>query len=103
MGVIARMSLLKGDPISLLPGLAPEIVPVDPCTRHARSALVKLKCVRYEKGVDEDQRDLMKVALATASKRVVLNGQPLAAPMVIVTVFAPSRRKINPQMCLCCL
>ena len=83
-GVIARMRLIKGDSISLLPGLTPEIVLVDPMHPvRQKSALVKfeMRQLREIVGVDEDQYDLMKVALATASKRVVLKWPAKAAPM----------------------
>jgi len=82
--VIARMRLIKGDSIALLPGLAPEIILVDPMhpTRQ-KSALVKVEMrqMREIVGVDEDQYELMRVALATASKRVVLKWPAKAAPM----------------------
>ena len=82
--VIARMRLIKGDSIALLPGLAPEIILVDPMhpTRQ-KSALVKaeMRQIREIVGVDEDQYELMRVALATASKRVVLKWPAKAAPM----------------------
>ena len=82
--VIARMRLIKGDSIALLPGLAPEIIIVDPMhpTRQ-KSALVKaeMRQIREIVGVDEDQYELMRVALATASKRVVLKWPAKAAPM----------------------
>ena len=83
-GVRARMRLIKGDSISLLPCLAPEIVLVDPMhPARQKSALVKaeMRQIREIVGVDEDQSDLMKVALATASKRVVLKWPAKAAPM----------------------
>ncbi len=82
--IIARMRLIKGDSISLLPGLSPEIVLVDPMHPvRQKSALVKVEMrqIREIVGVDEDQSDLMKVALATASTRVVLKWPAKAAPM----------------------
>ena len=82
--VIGRMRLIKGDSITLLPGLAPEIIFVDPMhpTRQ-KSALVKaeMRQIREIVGVDEDQYELMRVALANASKRVVLKWPAKAAPM----------------------
>ena len=82
--VIGRMRLIKGDSIMLLPGLAPEIIFVDPMhpTRQ-KSALVKaeMRQIREIVGVDEDQYELMRVALAVASKRVVLKWPAKAAPM----------------------
>ena len=83
-GVIARMRLIKGDSIALLPGLAPEIIFVDPMhPARQKSALVKaeMRQIREIVGVDEDQYELMKVALASASKRVVLKWPAKAAPM----------------------
>ena len=48
-----------------------------------KSALVKaeMRQIREIVGVDEDQLDLMKVALSNASKRVVLKWPAKAAPM----------------------
>ena len=82
--VIGRMRLIKGDSISLLQGLAPEIILVDPMhPARQKSALVKaeMRQIREIVGVDEDQYELMRVALATASKRVVLKWPAKAAPM----------------------
>jgi 16S rRNA (guanine1516-N2)-methyltransferase len=73
--IIARMTLLHGDSIALLPGLAPDVVLVDPMhpPRH-NSALVKkeMRILREMVGTDPDQAELMQVALACAKKRVVL-------------------------------
>ena len=82
--VIARMRLIIGDSIALLPELAPEIILVDPMhPARQKSALVKaeMRQIREIVGVDEDQLDLMKVALSNASKRVVLKWPAKAAPM----------------------
>ena len=82
--VIARMRLIKGDSIALLPRLAPEIILVDPMhPTRPKSALVKVEMrqMREIVGVDEDQYELMRVALAAASKRVVLKWPAKAAPM----------------------
>ena len=82
--VIARMRLIKGDSIALLPGLAPEIILVDPMhPARQKSALVKfeMRQIREIVGLDEDQHDLMQIALASASKRVVLKWPAKAAPM----------------------
>ncbi len=82
--VIARMRLINGDSIALLPQLAPEIILVDPMhPKRQKSALVKaeMRQIREIVGVDEDQHDLMKVALSSASKRVVLKWPAKAAPM----------------------
>ncbi len=82
--IMSRMTLLHGDSIELLPGLAPDVVLVDPMhpPRH-NSALVKkeMRIVREIVGVDPDQLELMRVALACAKKRVVLKWPQHAEPM----------------------
>ena len=78
----ARMTLHLGDAKTLLPKLAPEIVLVDPMhPPRTKSALVKkeMRLLREIVGTDEDALDLMHVALAAATKRVVLKW-PLRAP-----------------------
>ena len=73
--IISRMSLLRGDAKDLLSDLDPEVVLVDPMHPPRRkSALVKseLRMIREIVGVDKDQQELMKAALACARKRVVL-------------------------------
>ena len=80
--IIARMTLIKGDAIKLLPSLKPEIILVDPMHPvRSKSALVKadMRQIRAIVGIDEDQVVLMKIALAFASKRVVLKW-PARAP-----------------------
>ncbi len=82
--VISRMTLLHGDARDLLASLAPEVVLVDPMHPPRRkSALVKneLRLIREIVGTDEDSDELMKVALATASKRVVLKWPRRGDPM----------------------
>ena len=82
--VINRMTLVLGDARDLLPGLSPEVVLVDPMhPPRKKSALVKneMRLIREIVGTDEDCIDLMKVALATARKRVVLKWPQRAAPM----------------------
>lgn len=73
--IVDRMTLIHGDAIDLLPTLSPQIILVDPMhpTRR-KSALVKaeMRQIRAIVGIDEDQVELMKTALANASKRVVL-------------------------------
>ena len=79
-----RMTLIHGDARELLPGLAPEVVLVDPMHPERRkSSLVKqeMRTLREIVGTDEDKVELMRVALATASKRVVLKWPRRAAPM----------------------
>lgn len=81
---IARMTLLHGNSIELLPTLAPDVVLVDPMhpPRH-NSALVKkeMRILRDIVGVDADQIELMQIALACAKKRVVLKWPQYADPM----------------------
>ncbi len=82
--IISRMTLLQGNSIELLPGLAPDVVLVDPMhpPRH-NSALVKkeMRVLRDIVGTDADQLKLMQVALACAKKRVVLKWPQYAEPM----------------------
>ncbi len=76
-----RMTLLFGDAKALLPKLAPEVVLVDPMhPPRGNSALVKkeMRLLRAIVGSDADADELMHVALATATKRVVLK-YPLRA------------------------
>lgn len=82
--VISRMTLLHGDARDLLPALSPEVVLVDPMhPTRKKSALVKheMRLIREIVGTDEDSVDLMTVALAAASKRVVLKWPLRADPM----------------------
>jgi len=82
--VINRMTLLHGDAIDLLPTLSPEVVLIDPMhPPRKKSALVKneMRLLRALVGADEDSAALMKVALAAASKRVVLKWPLRAEPM----------------------
>ena len=81
---IGRMTLLLGVSKNLLPTLSPEVVLVDPMHPPRRnSALVKKEMILLREivGMDEDCVDLMKVALATARKRVVLKWPERADPM----------------------
>ena len=80
----ARMTLLHGDSITLLPALAPDVVLVDPMhPPRGKSALVKkdMRVLRAIVGDDADQIDLMRAALASAQKRVVLKWPVRAPPM----------------------
>lgn len=83
--VIGRMTLLFGDAKDLLPTLpAPEVVLVDPMhPPRKKSALVKneMRLIRDLVGIDEDSADLMKIALTTATNRVVLKWPRRADPM----------------------
>lgn len=81
---IARMTLIYGDSKQLLPGLAPDVVLVDPMhPPRGNTALVKkeMRILRDIVGADADQTELMQVALACAKKRVVLKWPLRAAPM----------------------
>ena len=81
---INRMTLLHGDARDLLPTLSPEVVLVDPMhPPRKKTALVKneMRLIREIVGTDEDSVELMKVALATASRRVVLKWPQRAEPM----------------------
>lgn len=81
---INRMTLLHGDSRNLLPTLSPEVVLVDPMhPPRKKSALVKkeMRQIREIVGADEDAVELMKIALASASNRVVLKWPRWADPM----------------------
>lgn len=94
--VIARMTLLHGDSREILPTLAPEVVLVDPMhPERKKSALVKqeMRLIREIVGDNPDAAELMRVALATATKRVVLKWPRLAAPMP--GIRAPSHQIIG--------
>jgi 16S rRNA (guanine1516-N2)-methyltransferase len=82
--IIARMTLLQGDARDLLPGLAPEVVLVDPMhPPRGNSALVKqeMRLLRGLVGDDPDAEELMHAALAAATRRVVLKWPLRAEPM----------------------
>jgi len=82
--IVARMTLLEGDGRDLLPGLKPEVVLVDPMhPPRGNTALVKkeMRLLREIVGDDPDAFELMQVALASASKRVVLKWPLRADPM----------------------
>lgn len=82
--IMSRMTLLHGDSRELLPNLHPEVIVVDPMhpPRH-NTALVKkeMRVLRDVVGSDPDQTELMEIALAAASKRVVLKWPLRAEPM----------------------
>ncbi|MCZ4279500.1 class I SAM-dependent methyltransferase [Kiloniella laminariae] len=82
--IIARMTLLFGDAKEILPGLAPEVVIVDPMHPPRKTkALVKkeMRVLRSFVGADPDAEELMKVALSAAEKRVVLKWPAKADPL----------------------
>jgi 16S rRNA (guanine1516-N2)-methyltransferase len=79
-----RITLLAGDARDLLPRLAPEVVLVDPMhPDRGNTALVKqqLRQLRALVGDDADAGALMAVALAAASRRVVLKWPRRGAPL----------------------
>jgi 16S rRNA (guanine1516-N2)-methyltransferase len=80
--IASRMELLQGDAKELLPTLAPEVVLVDPMhPPRGNSALMKqdMRQLRQIVGEDPDACALIKVALETAQKRVVLKWPRKAA------------------------
>ncbi|MDR3471918.1 MAG: class I SAM-dependent methyltransferase [Devosia sp.] len=82
--IIDRMTLLLGDARTLLPGLAPEVVLVDPMhPPRGNSALVKQEMRRLREivGSDPDAFELMQAALGAARGRVVLKWPLRAEPM----------------------
>jgi 16S rRNA (guanine1516-N2)-methyltransferase len=82
--VVGRMTLILGDARDLLPRLQPEVVIVDPMhPAHRGSALVKkeMRFLRELVGTDDDAVQLMRVAIACASKRVVLKWPLRADPL----------------------
>jgi len=87
--VIGRMTLLFGDAKDVLASLKPkpDVVLVDPMhPPRKKSALVKseMRQIRQIVGTDVDAADLMKVALVTAQKRVVLKWPRLADPIASI-------------------
>ena len=82
--IIGRMNLLYGDAKELLPELSADAVLIDPMhPPRKNSALVKLelRLVRQIVGTDDDAADLIKVALGSAKKRVVLKWPAKADPI----------------------
>ncbi|RDE08010.1 class I SAM-dependent methyltransferase [Pelagibacterium lacus] len=82
--IMGRMTLVHGDAIDLLAGLAPEVVLVDPMhPERSKSALVKkqMRDLRDVVGTDPDAAELMAAALAAARRRVVLKWPLRAAPI----------------------
>jgi len=79
-----RMTLIHGDSISLLPQMHADAVVIDPMhPLRQKSALVKseMRAIRTIVGVDDDQRQLIKTALAMAAKRVVLKWPAKVVPL----------------------
>ena len=87
--IVNRISLLVGDSRELLPLLSldhrPEVIYLDPMfpSRDKKSALVKkeMRVIRTLVGEDADSSDLLQVAIAHASKRVVCKRPILAVPL----------------------
>jgi 16S rRNA (guanine1516-N2)-methyltransferase len=83
--VVSRMTLIHGDARQLLPGLASDVVIIDPMHPPRRNtALVKqeMRLLSGLVGADEDSDELMRVALASARERVVLKWPLRAAPLL---------------------
>ncbi len=81
---VARMTLIHGDSCALLPQLKPHIILIDPMhPPRDKTALVKkeMRLIREIVGDDPDSRELMRVALESAQKRVVLKWPLRADPM----------------------
>jgi len=82
--ITSRMTLINGDAKEVLPGLEAQVILVDPMHPPRRgSALVKkeMRVLRQLVGADEDALELMRVALKTATNRVVLKWPLRAKPM----------------------
>jgi 16S rRNA (guanine1516-N2)-methyltransferase len=82
--VLARMTLLSGDSITLLEDLSADVVLVDPMhPPRGNTALVKqeMRTLRDLVGADPDALDLMQAALKSARRRVVLKWPIKAAPL----------------------
>lgn len=82
--IVARMTLCHGDAKALLPALDAEVVLVDPMHPPRKgTALVKneMRVLRQLVGDDADALALMQVALACATKRVVLKWPLRGEPM----------------------
>ena len=81
---VARMTLIHGDSLDLLPQLAPQVVLIDPMhPPRDKTALVKkeMRLIRDIVGADPDAVQLMQVALEAAQNRVVLKWPLRADPM----------------------
>ncbi|MGE7370575.1 class I SAM-dependent methyltransferase [Neorhizobium sp. NPDC001467] len=81
---VDRMTLIHGDSCSLLPGLNPQVVLIDPMhPPRDKSALVKkeMRIIRDLVGTDPDSAKLLNIALETAQHRVVLKWPLRAEPI----------------------
>lgn len=82
--IVARMTLIHGDAKDLLPSLTPDVVLVDPMhPARKNTALVKkeMRLLRELVGEDSDALELMRAALAVATRRVVLKWPLRADPL----------------------
>lgn len=89
--VVARMTLVFGDAIEILPTLTPDVVLVDPMhPPRKKSALVKseMRQIREIVGEDPDSLELMKAALNAAQNRVVLKWPRRADPMAGIQTYS---------------
>jgi len=83
--VVSRITLIHGDARQRLPKLRPDVVIIDPMhPPRQNSALVKqeMRLLSGIVGTDEDWQELMRVALASARKRVVLKWPLRAKPLL---------------------
>ena len=93
---LTRMTLIGGDAIDLLAGLAPDVVLVDPMhPDRGNTALVRepMRRLRAIVGADVDVAALMQAALAAARWRVVLKWPRHAPP--VAGLRAPSHRIVG--------
>ncbi len=82
--VMAKMILLHGDAMQILPILKPEIIFIDPMhPERKNSALVKkeMRQIRQIVGIDSDSQKLLQIALSCASKRVIVKW-PQKSPQI---------------------
>ena len=82
--IIRRMTLMHGDARDLIPTLSAEVILIDPMHPPRKgSALVKkeMRLIRDIVGTDPDADNLVRIALAHATKRVVLKWPRKAAPL----------------------
>jgi 16S rRNA (guanine1516-N2)-methyltransferase len=73
--VVARMSLVHADAKTVLPGLKPDVVIVDPMHPPRQSSALtrqQMRLLRLLVGSDPDALELIQIAIASARKRVVL-------------------------------
>ena len=81
--VIARMKLIHGDAIEILPQISTDIIYIDPMhPPRQKSALVKteMRQIRAIVGEDLDRLELIKTALGTNCRRVALKW-PAKSPL----------------------